>query len=267
MSDNVTTHTKALDVIDSNRAIFDKLRDTSLSKQERIDTVRIATSASSKMGNQLTLMQGELLYEINHNSYEKDWGYNDTWEYAEKELGFKKRKAQALISIFEKLAVDLELDPTELRRLGEWSKTAMIVPIIDKTNVGAVFDALDILTQRQTKKFVLYVKDGMPIQDAVDAALKDEEEDEDFKSMNFRLSEEQYENATKALASASHIADSHAPGHLLDLVCTDFLTSNVDPTEVLTEEKRFDLINQAVERISRSYGIELEIRGPRKEND
>lgn len=76
------------------------------------------------------------LYLIAKNQWYLRWGYNSLKEYVEKELSFRLRKAQYLISIWHWYFVevrDLEVVKKVLP-LG-WSKMAALVGVVDRKNV------------------------------------------------------------------------------------------------------------------------------------
>ena len=55
---------------------------------------------------------------------------------------------------------------------------------------------------------------------------------ENFHHWEFSLSDEQHENVRLAVQRAGEIAGSDKLGHLIDMICLDFLANNADITDL-----------------------------------
>lgn len=171
------------------------------------------------------------------------WGYDSYVDWAEDELGLHRRKAEMLKRIWHHLYETLEgkLDrPTQKRLVAlGWTKVRELVRVLDDKNAGQWIDVAETLNHTELCEIIRRALEDQEKTDqarAVGTADEDEEEEfrgspppddwDRFKRVTFSLSPEQKSNVELALRRAGELASSPKPGHLLDLICTDFLSTN-----------------------------------------
>lgn len=175
------------------------------------------------------------LYEVySHMMYLK-WGYKTWKEYVESEIQFKLRKAQYYVAIwnwFGELPDDVR---EKVASLG-WSKVSLLVGVVDEDNVDEwVEKASEMTCEQLAQEAKRYLK---PPEDESDGAGG-----ESVSRMTFTLFEEQKEVIEDALGHAKEMAESEKKGHLLALICQEFLSTNSDqtpePSVLLDRMERF----------------------------
>lgn len=164
-----------------------------------------------------------LLHDVHQNSYYVAWGHASWVDYIECELDMQKRKAQYLVSIqdwFGRMPPHIQ---QWVRSLG-WTKAKELVGIVDEENADEWREKLDGLSFRDMMD-VLKGRSEEPDEE-VEAGPAVTEQDDKPISMKFKLFAEQHDNVSRALERAKDMADSEKDGHALDLICTDFLSTN-----------------------------------------
>lgn len=161
-----------------------------------------------------------------------DWGYSTFEEYAAAELKLEERKAQYLRTIWHRLTVDLkDMDPVlkqQIIKLG-YSKVRYLVSVLTLNNakqwllVGQQSNTVEL--QYAIRNYRQAAKAGKQ----ADTPVTLDEVPIVFtplRSKTFQLHEEQFEIVDAAEKRASQIAHSEKAGHLLTLICMDFLATN-----------------------------------------
>jgi hypothetical protein len=172
------------------------------------------------------------------------WGYRGYLHWAQEELGLNQQKTMRLRTVWERLEVQLgdKLDPKTKRRIVKLglSKVRVLVQVISETNAEVWAEMAENLTQHELEAAVARARkaqkernkaEGKPVPKVGEL---DEEWDgadppediERFKWQNFFLAPEQNVNVMLALDRARELAESKRKGHLLDLICTEFLATN-----------------------------------------
>lgn len=157
-----------------------------------------------------------LLYRAYDLGAHKSWGYEKWKDYVEEDLGISNRKAQYLMSIFQWIAVEIK-DPEvreKIKGIG-WTKVKELVQVANEDNIDEWID------KAKNMNFV-------ELSEHARAKIRGEKEPtEKFHRMTFTLSADQAINVEEAIETAKEIANSDKKGHLLDLICTDFMQGNV----------------------------------------
>jgi MoxR-like ATPase len=122
--------------------------DETLPRAERCDTVRKILQQTAKTEDRLQLRMAELLTEVHQHRYFLDWGFRTFKEFVEAECHFGLRKAQLLVEVYQKFAVELRVPADELRRL-EWSKAALVARVINSANRDELLHSLKHLPHRE----------------------------------------------------------------------------------------------------------------------
>ena len=236
--------------------------DAALPAEHRPAAIRSTLKQTMEVEDRVPLMQGELLYEVMKNSYWKEWTVTDDVtkeerpyatfeEYAETELGMKRRKAFYLMSIYEKFVVELDL-PADLLKDLEWSKCIQLRPIITAENASDLLDKISTMSARQVQQFV---KDHVGAGSGGTAGLT-EGGAEPTTKVSFRFVPEQLENVTNALKIAETMVDSDKTSNQLDLICCEFVASSVG----MGAEGALAKLDVVVKTIERAFGVELEVK-------
>jgi hypothetical protein len=194
---------------------------------------------------------GELLYTVHDTPINGDpnqpsvcvsWGYTGFADWAEKELGIHRRKAERLQRIWWELEVRLagKLSPAVKQRIVDlgWSKVREIVRVLSEANSEQWVEMAENLTHPELCNAIRQALIEQEKKEQAAAVGSDDDEDEEggypnppddinrFKWKQFHLTPEQRENVNMALDRAKELASSTKDGHCLDLICTDFLATN-----------------------------------------
>lgn len=201
---------------------------------ESVAEVRKKVLSLTKTVDESYVEMSRLLFKVHAGSYWSDWGHESFEDYVKEELGFEERKAKYLVAIWKRLRVDLNVSRKKLERLG-WTKAKEILRVVDEKNID---DWLD-------KAYSMKVSE---LQKAVKKRLGKKGADEDFHTVNFKLSTEQYENVEEAIEQAKIEADTDKRGHAFDVICTEWKAGKLKPTEKLP---------WILKQIERVFGVKL----------
>ena len=247
MTDLIVSTGRGLEVWEETSTVFTNLQE-GLSPEERKSQVRQTMAAAIGIDDRLNLVAGELLYEVAHNEYWKDWEFESFAEYCEAELNMRDRKAKYLISIYDKFVIELNL-PTEILLDLQWSKAKELVSVITEDNWADLISDLNEMTVKGVKSKVKEMK-GVP------KITDDSKSSEDISErVVFNLSKEQAENISTALGLAGTMCGSDKTGNQLALICSDFLASSAG--EGLAGA--IDKLDFHIKSLSRTFGVEIKI--------
>lgn len=160
------------------------------------------------------------------------WGFKNFDDYVEQELGFKRRKARYLMMIADK-AEEFGLSYADLAGLG-WSKAKEILSRVesradfDSWSQRVLRDDLSVAALVASLKLELEGTVSTPggDRDADGNKLVVTADGEKIHIVEVPLFDAQYENVKLALVRAGEIAGSEKVGHLLDMICLDWLANN-----------------------------------------
>ena len=203
---------------------------------------------------------GEILYRVTTTPLDGDsknpdictlWGYQDIGEWADKELGIGRRTAERYRYIWKFLEITLEGKlPMSLRHrytaIG-YSKAYNLAKVITLENAEGWIEMGEELSYKDLQAAI---SDAIQRQRVIEAeeerkAAEDEALGEEraptkrrpdppalsklvahFRSKHFRLAPEQFDNVDLALTRANELTQTGKSGHNLDMICTDFLSTN-----------------------------------------
>lgn len=171
------------------------------------------------------------------------WGYDNYKQWAKDELGLGPRKVERLKAVWHHLYVTLEgkLDHRTQKRILSlgFSKVRELIRVIDSDNADQWIEVGENLNQ---KELALAVQQALLEEEqreqAAAVGTDDDDDDEEwkgtappddigrFRELKFNLTPEQKANIELALGRAQELANSKKKGHCLDLICTDFLSTN-----------------------------------------
>lgn len=231
---------------------------TDLTPAERMVSVREFAKKTLQMGGCLELVQGEVLYEIKHKEYWKEWGYSDFKDYIEEEMEFKWRKGYYLVEMYDKFVVELGLSKEELIGI-EWSKAKELVSVITAKNSKGLLKKLSKNSLKEIKKIVKRMKNkaaGIPEEDDDTEATSGEPQ----QRLNVVLKGGQIRNVEDAMAIAQQATGSEAGGNLLDLICTEFLAGKVDDLNV----QAMTGVEDHIKNLERVYNCNIKLMKGKK---
>lgn len=176
------------------------------------------------------------MHKVYSKSLFMEWGFQAWRDYVEKELDFKIRKAQYLVGIQEWFGAMAPNVQEWVRKLG-WTKARMLISVVNNDNAESWRkrlegkSAVEVLEEIQRGKGPS-AGDGDDNTDNSFAASPGTGTapapiDEKPKKRSFSLFSAQDENVAAALEHAKKAAESDKDGHALDLICTDYLATNI----------------------------------------
>jgi len=171
------------------------------------------------------------------------WGYESYVQWGEEELGLHKRKIERLKAIWHHFHITLggKLDrPTRKKIIAlGWTKVRELIRVIDADNAEKWVEVAEHLNYDELCEAIRRALEAREKHDQARAVGTADDEDDDefkgapppddadrFKKMWFNLTPEQKANIEMAIGRAKQLANSDRPGHCLDLICTDFLSTN-----------------------------------------
>ncbi len=200
---------------------------------------------------QTYLEMGGLLRRVYDGCLFKEWGYENFRSYIEAELGYKERKAYYLMEVQKTLQETLHLAPETIAKV-EWTKARMLVPLVEKSGVGAsemetwIEDATHISAkQLQAKVQDRIYPGGKPTQAG---AAEESVEKEVLTVFRAGLFAGQMKTVEAALEKAKGMADSDKTGYLLECICTAFLADGTNKNA---------LLSRIFHSIQTAYGVYL----------
>lgn len=151
------------------------------------------------------------------------WGFESWKDYVENEIDIHIRKAQFLVQI-QKWINEMKPNVQAWIRAMGWTKARMLISVITAENAREWKARLDGKTVAEIDKMLKEMKAAKDESESAGGA--DSSEDKP-KSVNFKLFPLQLDNWTRAAELAMGPAESDKPGNLLDLICTDYIASNM----------------------------------------
>lgn len=116
---------------------------------------------------------GKLLYEIRENKYYETLDYQTFNSYlAQPELGFSQRQAYYLISIYEKLSLQLGVSTATIAEIGEARSIAILPHITPENKEEMVNEAINLSRSDLIKKYGKE-KDVKPVDESDVGMLSD----------------------------------------------------------------------------------------------
>lgn len=202
----------------------------------------------------LDMYAAQVLAEVVAGKYYKDWGYDSFDAYLEAETVFQRRKAYYLIQIHTKFVQECGVKTEQLEKFG-WVKAKELAPIITPKNCQRLLDQTKDMTFDKIEQMVKAKRPKIIHQGAMPPATTT---DDEVYEETFYFVKEQYDNIKKALEVAGEESGSTRKGHLLDLICTDFLASKAEATGIEAAAERLGRILKNLERV---YDISLKVEG------
>lgn len=160
----------------------------------------------------------DLLYEVYSKQYYKIWGFKNWRDYIVS-LKFGLRRIQYLISL--KKWVDENITDARKRQrflsLG-WSKAKEFIGVVNDENV-------DEITEKAAK---LKTVEVVEVAREIKTGKKPDRSVNELTNLMFSVFPEQRENIEYALQLAQEKTKSDKRGHLLDMICVEYIANNSD---------------------------------------
>lgn len=212
----------------------------------------------------------------------RSWGYESFSQYAEEELGLKRRKAERLRQIWMHVEVRLEgrIDrrlKARLYNLG-WTKVREIVPLLTPQNfekwVTLAEDSSYAVLTAETKAFRERVEEARILREKKRLFGETEETDDyteeeelldrvaldplalKMKVSTFGLMEEQHTTVEQALDQAARVTGSDKRSRNLSLICLDFM-ANTDLGKNLDKAHGKVAASRFVSKMEQTTGVKL----------
>lgn len=228
--------------------------------KEFADLRKIVQNAKSKID--LTRWElSEALYKISKENMHIYWGYTDWESYVKAEVGVNSRTTQYYMAIYQYFEKDFDqkkpLPPAKKKEIVEaakglhWTKSKCLIDLCDtdkntEDGIWAWIDKAKTLSgaelESETRKALHKSKgkkDSKPLAEAM-------------KTVSFKLAKDQLEAVDTAIEEASHHAESQKKGHLIALICQDYVATTMAQT-VQGGNKRFAYFN----RLASMLGVHM----------
>lgn len=195
----------------------------------------------------------EALFDVFDGNMFHRWGFNNFDQYVEVEVGLTTRTAQYLVSMYRwfvhKIGPKMPDDEckemiSEVKDLG-WAKAKSLVKVTTPENVTRWIKKAKELSSEDLK---------IAVQDEYNKkkGIKDDDV-KGMKGLNFgRVFVEQHDIVMQALAIAEKQAESDKKGHLISLVCQDFVATNMAQTEGGQRDR-----SKYFDKIAAQYGVKF----------
>jgi len=183
---------------------------------------------------------------VNGVSLWETWGYACFEDYAQQELGMKRAKAYYFMQIWKQLHINAGISKKKLGELN-WSSAKELSPLV-KQGIITEDNKDEWIQKAKTTSVASLIEEARA---ARELSPTTKEVEKVFR-VTYGLYEPQYDNLNKALDIAKVLADSDKPGHLLDLICTDFLAQHAGKHP----NKKRALARHAA-MVERSFGVKL----------
>ncbi len=158
--------------------------------------------------------------EVYEKSLYRVWGFDSWREYIEIEMDWHIRKAQILVQLQKWFATMPPNIQQWVRSLG-WGKAKILMRVVTVENATEWRKKIEGKSLHQIEEML---KEAKQVSTG-DGASGGQDEDKPRK-VSFSLFKPQFDNWEVAKEKAKDMADSDKPGHLLDLICTEFLATN-----------------------------------------
>ena len=213
------------------------------------DEIRDDIAKRSAKIDQEYLFLGKDLYVAKHCEHYLKWGYSTWREYVESEANLSIKRDERLRKVWKTLVKGMGVTAKDLHDIG-FSKASLICKdgLLTRKNLKDWLEKARSSSFRELEKAVktkgkrVKVKtveetdaDGAPTgaKKKVRVVTTEDGDEEEFESLSFSVTDDQREVIDEALTKAELLAESTRRGHLLHLICTDFLAGNLgeDPKE------------------------------------
>lgn len=239
-TDKKVTHLKIVDGI----VPHDGTEDDADLRQEVLDLKETMDQSRWRMAAAFDKIHDESIFQR--------WGYSNFDQYVETEVEMTVRTAQYLVAMYRWFMYDIEGDISderrekivgEVRKLG-WTKARHLIGITNSENIDDWLKKAQEMSssdlQKESKRALLEKEGGDP------------DDVKDVKRMTFAFLDDQHVPVEQALELAGAIAESDKKGHLLSLVCMDYVATNMAQKEAGQKNR-----GKYLDRIGAQFGVKI----------
>jgi hypothetical protein len=180
------------------------------------------------------------LFDVHEHAYYQAWGYEHWKDYVDQEVGWNIRKVEFLLKLQKKF-VDLPPNVVAwVKGLG-WTKARMVISRITPENVAEWRARIEGKTVAEIEKLLREMSESGEGGGGGDGGDGDAEE-KPGRIVIAGVYPAQRKNIDAAFEQAKVVAQSDKKGHLLDCICTEFLSSQMatkDAREYYRSVERF----------------------------
>jgi hypothetical protein len=218
-------------------------------KKKTADEIRDDIRNRAEHIDQEYLHLGKDLYVAKHCEHYLKWGFSTWRDYIGSEPGLSIKRDERLRKVWKTLVKGLGLTPKDLHSIG-FSKASLLSRdgLLARDNYHEwlskarklSFRDLEAVVKKHGKPLTFHTEErdetdeeGKKTGKKVKVKVATTDDGTDFELTSFSLSEEQRDLVEEAIGKAELLAESAKRGHLLTLICTDFLAGNLgsDPKE------------------------------------
>ena len=217
-------------------------------RQRLLELKNLVESSYLEMGKYLSAIAKRKV-EGGRAAY-KVWGYSSFNDYCEQELGYRERKANHLSNIYQKtLSGPISIEAASKI---EWSKMAMVVPLVDKGIIDAE-NAEEWMESLQGKSFAqvrTMTKDALAKSETkAKKTGKSQQAPEEVFILRVPLYKDQWENAQVALKKAQAITGSDKAPWNMDCIFMSFNSEGFSA--------RDEALDEICTRLERVFGVKV----------
>lgn len=180
---------------------------------------------------------GQILYRISGDrSHVRRWGFRSWTDWAERELGIEKRKAQQLRLLYDYFFVRCPIPPDLAERLVSipWTKARLLVGRVSAGDAEHWIRAAESSSREELEAVVRgQTERASPNRSIAGGRLLEGDDEREYReSVRFDLfhtegsTDSQFAIFTLAVDQAARLTGSRKLGHLVTLICTDFVATN-----------------------------------------
>jgi len=197
----------------------------------------------------------ECLYRVHDENIFQRWGYNNFEQYIENEVQMNVRTSQYLVAMYNWFVAYLgpkvkkkgkkvyEQMISDVKEIG-WTKARYLVGVVEEDNVMEWLEKAKELTgvelQMEAKRLL------------VEEAGGDPKKVKDSKSFTATMMDDQRMIVDQAIELASKTAESKKKGHLLSLICQDYVATNMAQSEGGQKNK-----SKYFDKIATQFGVKF----------
>lgn len=215
--------------------LLEPLTDEEKNQRKRVVDLR-------KQISQTFLSFAKELTEVHSSKLYQKFGFKTWKQYVEEEVDFNVRKADYLVSIANWIKSLPNGGEQWVGSLG-WTKAKELTQVVDSNNFHEWKEKVAGLSYREIKDLL---NKNSKKSETIETGDEVEGNNEELHKKIFSLYRPQLKNLNEALTKAKSIAETSKDGHALDLICTSFLSDNVDSKDlssILSKiEKIFDVV-------------------------
>ena len=191
-----------------------------------------------------------LLRDLHDTKKYRKFGYSTWREYIEEEVDFQVRKSEYLISIINKAEELPEKISEWVKSLG-WTKAKEVVKVLNEYNFEEWKNKIDGKSVSEVMIAITENKKEEKLKEIEDGTI---DEEKPIKKV-FSLYPAQSKNVEEALEKAKSIAETDKDGHALDLICTSYISENIDT----------DNLQEYLEKVEKIIGHKIMVYDTKQE--